>query len=56
MIRGLYQRLLTAGKPRKLALTACMRKFLTILNCMLKNGQAWNPGHSNFLTLKTVAL
>ena len=44
VIRDFYQRLLAAGKPKKLALTACMRKLLTILNCMLKNGQAWNPG------------
>ena len=44
VIRDFYQRLLTAGKPKKLALTACMRKLLTILNCMLKNGQAWSPG------------
>ena len=44
MIRDFYQRLLAAGKPKKLALTACMRKLLTILNCMLKNDQAWNPG------------
>ena len=46
VIRDFYQRLLAAGKPKKLALTACMRKLLTILNCMLKKGQAWNPSLS----------
>ena len=43
VIRSFYQRLLAAGKPKKLALTACMRKLLTILNSMLKSGQRWNP-------------
>jgi len=43
VIRDLYQRLLSAGKPKKVALTACMRKLLTILNAMVKNGQRWNP-------------
>ena len=43
VIRDLYQRLLAAGKAKKLALTACMRKLLTILNAMVKSGQRWNP-------------
>ena len=43
VLRGLYQRLLTAGKPKKVALTACMRKLLTILNAMVKSGQPWSP-------------
>jgi len=47
VIRNFYQRLLAAGKPKKVALTACMRKLLTILNRMLKDGQAWNPGTLN---------
>ena len=34
LIRDFYQRLLAAGKPKKLALTACMRKLLVILNSM----------------------
>ena len=42
-IRSSYQRLLAPGKPKKLALTACMRKLLTILKGMVKNGQRWNP-------------
>ena len=41
-IRAFYQRLLAAGKPKKLALTACMRKLLVILNAMLKHGSPWS--------------
>ena len=41
IIRDFYQRLLTAGKPKKLALTACMRKLLVILNSMLKHRSPW---------------
>ena len=36
VIRDFYQRLLAAGKPKKVALVACMRKLLVILNSMLK--------------------
>ncbi len=43
VIREFYQRLLAAGKSKKLALTACMRKLLVILNGMVKSGQRWNP-------------
>ena len=43
VLRVFYQRLLAAGKPKKLALTACMRKLLTILNAMVKTGQHWTP-------------
>ena len=42
VIRAHYQHLLAAGKPKKLALTACMRKLLTILNAMVKSGTRWN--------------
>ena len=42
-LRALYQRLLAARKPKKLALTACMRKLLTILNAMLKHRTRWAP-------------
>jgi transposase len=41
VIRALYQRLLRAGKAKKLALVACMRKLLTILNAMAKNNERW---------------
>ncbi len=40
-IRDFYQRLLATGKPKKLALTACMRKLLVILNSMLKHRSSW---------------
>ena len=42
VLREFYHRLLAAGKPKKLALTACMRKLLTILNAMVKSGQHWS--------------
>ena len=41
VIRNFYQRLQRAGKAQKVALTACMRKLLTILNAMLKNRTSW---------------
>lgn len=42
VIRTFYLRLLAAGKPKKLALVACMRKLLTILNVMVRTGQRWS--------------
>ena len=41
VIRDYYQRLLAAGKPKKVALVACMRKLLVILNSMLKQRTPW---------------
>jgi transposase len=41
-LRTMYQRLVQAGKKRIVALTACMRKLITILNTMLKENIAWN--------------
>lgn len=41
VIRAFYQRLQRAGKAKKVALTACMRKLLTILNAMLKHRTPW---------------
>jgi len=46
VIKEFYQRLLDKGKLKKVALTACMRKLLVILNTMLKSGQDWNPAVS----------
>lgn len=46
-IRRHYQRLLAAGKKKKLALVACMRKLLTILNAMLRARKPWNETLSN---------
>lgn len=42
-IRALYERLLAAGKPKKVALTACMRKLLTVLNAMVREQKTWQP-------------
>ena len=46
VIKKFYQRLLAKGKVKKVALTACMRKLLVILNTMIKTGQDWNPSIS----------
>jgi transposase len=45
VIHAFYQRLLAAGKPKKVALTACMHKLLTIANAMLRTGTRWDPHH-----------
>jgi transposase len=42
-IRGFYRRLVAAGKPKKVALTACIRKVLTILAAVLRNRTPWRP-------------
>jgi transposase len=42
VIKDFYERLTKAGKAPKVALTACMRRLLTILNSMLKNNQKWD--------------
>jgi transposase len=41
VIAGFYKRLRLAGKPAKLALTACMRKMIVTLNAMLRTNTAW---------------
>ena len=46
VLRAFYQRLRAVGKLPKVALTACMRKLLTILNAMLKQQTRWNPSHA----------
>ena len=43
VIEAFYQRLIATGKKPKVAITACMRKLLTILNAMIKNSTPWNP-------------
>jgi transposase len=45
IIKSFYQRLCAAGKTKKVALTACMRKLLVILNSMLKHRTRWGPPH-----------
>lgn len=41
VLKAFYHRLQAAGKPKKVALVACMRKLLTILNQMVRTGQRW---------------
>lgn len=41
-IKQVYDRLVAAGKPKKVAIVACMRKLLTILNAMVRTGKAWD--------------
>jgi transposase len=43
-IRQFYERLLGLGKPKKLAITACMRKMLVILNAMVRDNQNYGGG------------
>ncbi len=45
VIRALYQRLVLAGKHHYVAITACMRKILVILNAMLRSNQPWKATH-----------
>lgn len=43
IIRRFYEQLLARGKEKKVALTACMRKLLVILNAMVRTHQPWQP-------------
>ncbi len=45
-LKCFYNRLVANGKKHKVALTACMRKLITVINCMLKNNQAYDPNFS----------
>ena len=45
VFREFYGRLLRAGKPKKVVLTACMRKLLVTLNAMLRHGTRWSQPH-----------
>lgn len=47
VIKRFYQRLINAGKAAKVALNACMRKLLTILNAMAKNNEPWRTETAN---------
>lgn len=42
VVRTFYQRLVAKGKPKKVAIVACMRKLLTILNAMVRTGKSWD--------------
>jgi len=43
VFKATYQRLVAAGKPRKVAIIACLRKMVVMLNAMVRDGQHWNP-------------
>lgn len=43
VLRAFFERLVAAGKPKKVALIAVARKLLTILNAMLRNKTPWQP-------------
>ncbi len=45
VIKAFYTRLLSMGKPKKVALVACMRKLLTILNAMLRKSEEWDESY-----------
>jgi transposase len=47
VLKQFHQRLRAAGKPPKVALVACMRKLLVILNAMVRDRSAWNPPITN---------
>jgi len=42
VLKAHYHRLVAAGKPKKVAIVACMRKMLTILNAMMRDGTVWD--------------
>lgn len=46
VLRTFYARLLAAGKPKNVALTACMHKLLTILNALLRHRTRWDPSRA----------
>lgn len=59
-IHAFYDRLVASGKEKKVALTACMHKLVTILNAMLKHNSHWSCDHATFTdtcipSAKTVA-
>lgn len=50
VIKAFYERLVDAGKLHKVAMVACMRKLLTILNAMLRDQQRWNLNYVPHVT------
>jgi transposase len=43
VLKAYYQRLIAKGKPKCVAIIACMRKLIVILNTMLARGERWDP-------------
>lgn len=50
LLKSFFERLIAVGKPRKVAMVACMRKLLCILNAMLKNRTPWTYSVSQLIT------
>jgi transposase len=46
VIKAFYEHLLKMGKLKKVAIVACMRKLLTILNAMLRDNKLWQPSNA----------
>jgi hypothetical protein len=46
-----YEKFVAQGKHKKVAITACMRKMMTILNKMVRNDQEWQMNHSRLYTV-----
>ena len=53
VIKEFYERLVGVGKPSKVALVACMRKLLVILNAMLRDRTEWNCAHPGVQTSRS---
>ncbi len=45
-VKALYERLVEKGKPKKVALVACMRKLLVTCNAVVRDGAAWEPNRT----------
>ena len=43
VFKATYQRLVASGKPKKVAIIACVRKMIVILNSMVRDGTMWDP-------------
>lgn len=54
VLRAFYKRLTHAGKAKKVALVACMRKLLTMVNQMVRTGQRWSPQSTAALQFSTI--
>lgn len=52
LIRACYERLVAAGKPKKVAIVACMRKLLIILNAMVRTGRPWKEKAATARTMR----
>jgi transposase len=53
VIRAHYEQLVARGKPNKVAIVACMRKLLTVLNAMVRDGALWDPTRAAVSAPKT---